>query len=139
MRKKAQRKLSEAQFEVEWLGLSGEEIPLDDASADTVVLTFTLCTIPDFRAALAQMRRVLKPGGRLVFCEHGVAPDESVRRWQERINPLWKKMAGGCNLNRPIPESLEEAGFEIRSLEAMYVPGSPRIASFNYWGHAVHR
>ena len=84
------------------------------------------------------MHRVLKPGGRLVFCEHGAAPDEGVRRWQERFNPLWRKMAGGCNINRPIPESIEEAGFEIRSLETMYLPGSPRIAGFNYWGYAVH-
>ncbi|MBW2274340.1 MAG: class I SAM-dependent methyltransferase [Deltaproteobacteria bacterium] len=138
MRLKAQKKLSAAPFEVEWLGLSGEEIPLDTASADTVLLTFTLCTIPDFRAALAQMHRVLKPGGRLVFCEHGAAPDAGVRRWQDRINPLWRRMAGGCNLNRPIPAALEEARFEIRSLETMYLPGSPRIAGFNYWGYAVH-
>jgi ubiquinone/menaquinone biosynthesis C-methylase UbiE len=139
MRRKAQKNLAKAPFEVEWLGLPGEEIPLEDASADTVLLTFTLCTIPDYRAALMQMRRVLKPGGRLIFCEHGAAPDEAVRRWQDRINPLWRKMAGGCNLNRPIPESLEEAGFEIRALETMYLPGSPRIAGFNYWGYAVHR
>ena len=121
---------------VEWLDLPGEEVPLDDASVDTVVLTYTLCTIPDFRAALAQMRRVLKPGGTLLFCEHGEAPDPDIRKWQGRINPLWKKVAGGCNLNRPIPGCLEEAGFSIGSLETMYVPNTPKIAAFNYWGRA---
>jgi ubiquinone/menaquinone biosynthesis C-methylase UbiE len=82
------------------------------------------------------MRRVLKPGGKLLFCEHGEAPDESVRKWQNRINPLWKKIAGGCNLNRPIPHCLEEAGFAIENLETLYLPNTPRIAAFNYWGHA---
>jgi ubiquinone/menaquinone biosynthesis C-methylase UbiE len=139
MRRRAQQNLGRAALDVEWLSLPGEEIPLEDASADTVLLTFTLCTIPDFRAALAQMRRVLKPGGRLLFCEHGVAPDESVRRWQERVNPLWRKLAGGCNLNRPIPAYLEQAGFAIRELQSMYLPSTPRIAGFNYWGVATHR
>lgn len=139
MRRRAQPSLRRAAVDVEWLSLPGEEIPLEDASADTVLLTFTLCTIPDFRAALAQMHRVLKPGGRLLFCEHGVAPDESVRRWQARINPLWRKLAGGCNLNRPIPAYLEQAGFAIQELQSMYLPSTPRIAGFNYWGVATHR
>ena len=95
MRRRAQQNLSRSAVAVEWLDLPGEEIPLPDDSADSVLLTFTLCTIPDFAAALAQMRRVLKPGGRLVFCEHGAAPEASVRRWQDRINPLWKSLAGG--------------------------------------------
>jgi len=136
MRQKAQPNLAKSPVKVEWLDLPGEEVPLDDESVDTVVLTFTLCTIPDFRRALAQMRRVLKRDGQLVFCEHGEAPDESVRRWQERINPLWKKIAGGCNLNRPIPTCLEQAGFRVEQLETMYLPGTPRFAGFNYWGRA---
>ncbi|MGH0028837.1 MAG: class I SAM-dependent methyltransferase [Myxococcota bacterium] len=136
MRRKAQANLAKSRVEVEWLDLPGEEIPLEDDSVDTVLLTYTLCTIPDFRTALAGMRRVLRPGGRLLFCEHGEAPDPGVRKWQARINPLWKKIAGGCNLNRPIPACLEEAGFEIGKLETMYVPNTPRIAAFNYWGHA---
>jgi SAM-dependent methyltransferase len=136
MRRKAQKNLANAPVAVEWLDLPGEEVPLDDASVDTVVLTYTLCTIPDFRAALAQMRRVLKPGGTLLFCEHGEAPDPDIRKWQGRVNPLWKKVAGGCNLNRPIPGCLEEAGFSIGSLETMYVPNTPKIAAFNYWGRA---
>jgi ubiquinone/menaquinone biosynthesis C-methylase UbiE len=136
MRRKAQRNLSRAPVAVEWLDLPGEEIPLDDDSVDTVVLTYTLCTIPDFRTALRQMRRVLKPGGALLFCEHGEAPDPGVRRWQQRVNPMWKRIAGGCNLDRPIPTCLEEAGFRISHLDTMYVPNTPRIAAFNYWGRA---
>jgi len=136
MRRKAQKNLAKSPVEVEWLDLPGEEIPLDDKSVDSIVLTYTLCTILDYRAALDQMRRVLKPGGRLLFCEHGEAPDDNVRRWQERINPFWKMMAGGCNLNRPIPSCLEAGGFDIEKLETMYLPGTPRIAAFNYWGVA---
>jgi len=127
-----------APFEVEFLGLPGEEIPLEDASADTVVMTYTLCTIPDTSAALRQMGRVLKPGGELIFCEHGAAPDASVRRWQDRLNPLWKRIGGGCNLNRPIPALIEAGGFRITRLDTMYIPGW-RPGSFNYWGTAVPR
>ncbi len=137
MRRKAAPRLEAAPFPVEWLDLPGEEIPLEDDSADTVLLTYTLCTIPDFRAALAQMRRVLKPGGRLLFSEHGAAPDAGVRRWQDRINPLWKRVAGGCNINREVPQMLEEAGFRVEQLDTMYLPKTPRIAAFQYWGHAV--
>lgn len=136
MRRKAQKNLARSPVEVKWLDLPGERAPLDDASIDTVVLTYTLCTISDFRAALSQMRRVLAPGGRLLFCEHGEAPDEPIRRWQNRINPLWRRIAGGCNLNRPIPACIAEAGFEIEKLETMYLPNTPRIAAFNYWGSA---
>lgn len=137
MRRKAERRLAAAPFEVKWLDLEAEQIPLEDHSADTVVLTYTLCTIPDFRAALAGMRRVLRPGGRLLFSEHGVSPDASVRRWQDRINPIWRKIAGGCNINRDVPHCLREAGFEIEKLETMYLPQTPKIAAFQYWGQAV--
>lgn len=125
-------------FEVEILGLPGDQIPLDAASVDTVVMTYTLCTIPETVPALEQIRRVLKPGGELLFCEHGEAPDESVRKWQGRINPLWKRLAGGCHLDRAIPTLLEEGGFTIRQLDTMYLPGW-RPASFNYWGSASAR
>jgi ubiquinone/menaquinone biosynthesis C-methylase UbiE len=123
-------------FEVEFIGMPGEEIPLEDNSVDTVMVTFSLCTIPDPVTALRGMRRVLKDAGELVFCEHGMAPDAAVQKWQSRINPLWRKMAGGCNLNRNIPALLEEGGFATRELESMYLPGTPRIAGFNYWGTA---
>ncbi|MBB3047289.1 ubiquinone/menaquinone biosynthesis C-methylase UbiE [Litorivivens lipolytica] len=137
MRKKAHKNLEQSPVRVEWLGLPGEEIPLESDSADTVVLTFTLCTIPDWNAALQQMRRVLKPGGKLLFCEHGAAPDEAVARWQNRVNPLWKKVAGGCHLNRRIPELIRQGGFDIKDIEASYLPKTPRIAGFRYRGYAI--
>lgn len=109
---------------------------MDDNSADTVVLTYTLCTIPGWKAALEQMRRVLKPGGKLLFSEHGRAPDDDVRRWQDRIDPIWTRIAGGCHLNRDIPGLLARGGFNICQLETMYLPSTPRIAGFTYWGCA---
>ena len=139
MRRHAAPRLAEAPFEVKWLDLPGEEVPLDDDSADTVLLTYTLCTIPDFAKALEQMRRVLKPSGRLLFSEHGAAPDEGTRKWQDRINPLWKRLAGGCHINREIPRLLEDGGFKIDELDTMYLPNTPRIAAFQYWGSAVIR
>ena len=113
MRERAAPRVKEAGIPVEFIDLPGEEIPLDANSVDTVLLTYTLCTIPDGIKALEGMARVLKPGGKLIFCEHGKAPDMGVARWQDRINPMWKKIAGGCNLNRPIPDMLAEGGFRI--------------------------
>ena len=135
MAKRAARALP---FEVEFIGLPGDEIPLEDISVDTVVVTYTLCTIPDTTPVLRQISRVLRPGGELIFCEHGAAPDAGVRRWQDRLNPAWKRLGGGCNLNRPIPSLIEAGGFHIEHLDAMYIPGW-RPASFNYWGAAVPR
>ena len=135
MRKKAAKNVARAPFEIRWLNLPSEDIPLDANSADTILLTYTLCTIPDWNKALGEMRRVLKPTGSLVFCEHGDAPDENVQRWQERINPYWKKAVGGCNLNRPIPRYIEEGGFHIKTMASGYLAG-PKFASFNYWGTA---
>lgn len=134
----AQQAAHSLPFEVEFIGLPGEEIPLEDNSVDTVLVTYTLCTIPDTTPALRQMSRVLRPGGELIFCEHGTAPDANVRRWQDRLNPIWKRLGGGCNLNRPIPALIETGGFRINNLETMYIPGW-RPASFNYWGTAVPR
>ncbi|OFZ87412.1 MAG: phospholipid methyltransferase [Betaproteobacteria bacterium RBG_16_66_20] len=138
MTRMAKRTAGSLPFEVEFIGLPGDEIPLADHSVDTVVVTYTLCTIPDTTPALRQMNRVLRPGGELIFCEHGAAPDASVRRWQDRLNPIWKQLGGGCNLNRPIPMLIEAGGFRITSLDTMYLPGW-RPASFNYWGTAVPR
>ncbi len=135
--KLAGKRAAKLGFEVEFIGLPGEEIPLPDASVDTVLVTFALCTIPDPVRALQGMARVLRPGGSLVFCEHGRAPDERVRTWQDRLNPLWRRMAGGCNLNRDIPELLGAGGFSVASLQTAYLPGTPKIAGFNYWGSAV--
>ena len=135
--KLAGKRAAKLGFEVEFIGLPGEEIPLPDASVDTVLVTFALCTIPDPVRALQGMARVLRPGGSLVFCEHGRAPDERVRTWQDRLNPLWRRMAGGCNLNRDIPQLLGAGGFSVASLQTAYLPGTPKIAGFNYWGSAV--
>ena len=137
MRRKAQANLGRSPIEVEWLDLPGEKIPLDDHSVDTVLLTFTLCTIPDWKAALQQMLRVLKPGGELLFLEHGESPDEGTRKWQHRITPGWKKLAGGCHLNRDIAELIRQAGFQILELENLYVPKAPRIAGYIYKGRAL--
>lgn len=136
MRRKAQPNLARSAIAVDWLDLPGEKIPLDDQSVDTVLLTFTLCTIPDWQAALGQMFRVLKPGGELLFLEHGESPDHSVRKWQNRITPGWKKLAGGCHLNRNIADLIRHAGFEILELENLYVPKAPKIAGFIYKGRA---
>lgn len=136
MRERAAERVARAPFSLEWLDLPGEEIPLDDNSVDTVVLTYTLCTIPDWLTALQQMRRVLKPGGQLLFSEHGQAPDAAVRSWQRRINPLWMKIAGGCHLNRDIPALLKQGGFKLGEMQTMYLPSTPRIAGYTYWGYA---
>lgn len=135
MRKLSGERVSASAMDIEFIDLPGEEIPLDANSVDTVLMTFTLCTIPDVAAALEGMRRVLKPGGKLVFCEHGKAPDAGVLKWQNRLNPAWQKIGGGCNLNRDVPALLEENGFRIAVDERMYIPG-PRIFCYNYWGSA---
>jgi ubiquinone/menaquinone biosynthesis C-methylase UbiE len=136
MRRLARKKLVGSALEVEMIDLPGEEIPLDANSVDTVVVTYTLCTIPDAQRALRGMRRVLRPGGKLLFCEHGVAPDDGVRRWQARLNSTWNRFSGGCNINRDIPHLLESSGFRIVVDERMYIPGA-KILSYNYWGSAV--
>jgi SAM-dependent methyltransferase len=131
----AQERIARCGLKVELIGLSAEKIPLPDASFDTVLITYTLCTIPDARAALLEMRRVLAPTGKLLFCEHGRAPDASVQRWQARLQPVWGALAGGCHLGRDIPALLSAAGFTLPALQARYLPG-PRPFTFHYWGEA---
>jgi ubiquinone/menaquinone biosynthesis C-methylase UbiE len=132
----AQQAVAQAPFSVKFIEATADEIPLDDGIADTVLVTYTLCSIPAILPALGEMRRVLKAGGRLIFCEHGRAPDEAVRRWQNRLNPIWKGLGGGCKLNLPIPSLLKQAGFRIRDLDMMYIPGWKPVC-FNYWGTAI--
>jgi ubiquinone/menaquinone biosynthesis C-methylase UbiE len=118
--------------------LSGaEQMDLPNDSVDTVLVTYTMCTIPDALSANKEMLRVLKPGGRLIFCEHGLAPDANVSKWQSRIDPFWGKIAGGCHLNRNIPELIRSAGFQIQTMDEMYLPSTPKFAGYNYWGVAV--
>lgn len=123
-------------FDVEFIGLPGEEIPLETNAVDTVVVTFSLCTIPDPVTALRGMGRVLRPGGTLLFSEHGLAPDAAVVKWQNRLDPIWGVMAGGCHLNRDIPALLQSAGFSVDTLDQQYLPGTPRFAGYAYWGGA---
>jgi ubiquinone/menaquinone biosynthesis C-methylase UbiE len=114
---------------------SAEAIPLDSQSIDTVVTTWTLCSIPQASLALSEMRRVLKPGGQLLFVEHGRAPEKNVQKWQDRLTPMWKRIGGGCHLNRPIRELIEGAGFSIQQIETGYMRG-PKPMSFMYEGRA---
>lgn len=114
---------------------SGETIPLDDRSIDTVVTTWTLCTIPAVIEAVHEMRRVLRPSGQLLFVEHGLAPDDNIRKWQDWLTPAWKRISGGCHLNRPIGTMVENAGFSITQLETGYMKG-PKPMAFLYEGRA---
>jgi ubiquinone/menaquinone biosynthesis C-methylase UbiE len=132
----AKSSAKEEQFEIEFLECGAEDIPLPDKSIDTVLITFTMCTIPDVTLSNSEIMRVLKDDGKLLFCEHGLAPDTSVAKWQNRINPLWNKIAGGCNLNRNIPKLITSSGFRISNMEEMYLPSTPKFAGYNYWGIA---
>ncbi|HCK83546.1 MAG TPA: SAM-dependent methyltransferase [Hyphomonadaceae bacterium] len=125
-----------APLPVEILPERAEEISLAPASIDTVLVTYSLCTIPDAVSALTGARRVLKPGGKLLFCEHGLAPDEKVRRTQAGVEKWWKPIAGGCHLTRDIPALVRAGGFHIEDMESMYLPSTPRFAGYNYWGSA---
>jgi ubiquinone/menaquinone biosynthesis C-methylase UbiE len=131
----ARQRVREAPFPVNFLAASAERIPLQDRSVDTVVTTWTLCTIPNPRQALTEMRRVLKPEGRLIFVEHGRAPDPGVLAWQNRLTPLWKRIAGGCHLNRQIDALIVDAGFHIVDIERGYSRG-PKPLVYLYKGCA---
>lgn len=136
MHRLARKRAAAAGIEVQLVALSAERIPFEDGAFDTVLVTYSLCTIPDPAAALREMRRVLKPSGQLIFCEHGLARDASVRAWQRRLTPPWSKMAGGCHLDRDIPALLLQAGFRLLDLQTGYLPG-PRPFAYNFWGVAV--
>lgn len=135
MQRLARERAARCQVPVEMIALELGQIQAEDASFDDIVCTFTLCTIPDALAALKEMRRVLKPGGRLLFCEHGLAPDLPVVRWQKRLTPLWKPLAGGCHLDRDIPALIGAGGFHIRELSTGYLKG-PRPMTHVYRGWA---
>ncbi len=136
MRERAKARVAASPLTIDFLDLPGESVPLDSASVDSVLITYTMCTIPDVAKALREVRRVLKPGGEMFFCEHGRAPDAGVRKWQDRLNGVWGAIGGGCNLNRDIPALIRAGGFRVDELEEMYLPQSPKFAAYNYWGAA---
>ena len=132
----ARKRLPAARFQIEFLPQSAEKaLPLADASIDTIVITWTLCSIPNALQALLQIKRLLKPDGRLLFLEHGRAPDRRVVAWQDRLTPFWKSIAGGCHLNRKVDELITAAGFQIAELKTFYLPG-PRPMTYTYQGLA---
>jgi len=132
----AQKVADEHAVSIDFILSGAEDIPLPDNHVDSVLVTYTMCTIPDALTANKEMLRVLKPDGRLIFCEHGLAPDAKVSKWQSRIDPFWGKIAGGCHLNRNIPELIRSAGFQIQTMDEMYLPSTPKFAGYNYWGVA---
>ena len=132
----AREKARAIDFPVDFLSHQSEEIPLDDHSVDTIVMTWTLCSIPDPSKALREMRRVLKPQGTLLFAEHGLAANAGVQRWQNALNPLWSRISGGCNLNRKMDKLIRVSGFRFMEIDMGYAKG-PRPMSFMYWGRAV--
>jgi ubiquinone/menaquinone biosynthesis C-methylase UbiE len=135
----AERQRAGTRLAVTFLGLPGERIPLDDAAVDTVVSTFTLCTIPGVEDALRGIRRVLKPGGQFLFCEHGRAPDERARRWQRWSEPITKLLFEGCHVTRDIPSLIEQAGFRVDRMETGYLSSFPKSWTYCFWGAAVPR
>jgi ubiquinone/menaquinone biosynthesis C-methylase UbiE len=135
----AEPRIADTAVPVEYGGLTGERLDLSPAAFDAVLSTWTLCTIPNLEAALAELRRVLKPGGSFHFVEHGHAPDEKVVHWQERLEPLNRRLAGGCHLTRHISEDIERAGFEIDTLDTYYFKGEPKPMGYTYEGRAVRR
>jgi ubiquinone/menaquinone biosynthesis C-methylase UbiE len=133
----AKRVAAEENINVKFITSSAEDIPFPNNYFDTVLITYTMCTIPSVLKANEEMRRVLKSGGKMIFCEHGVSPDESIKKWQKRLNSIWGKIAGGCNINRDIPMLIKSSGFKIVMMDEMYLPKTPKIAGYNYWGYAT--
>ena len=133
----ARQETKKSSIEITFLQEYAERISLKDNSVDTILLTYSLCTIPDPISALKEMKRVLRSNGCLVYCEHGMAPESSIRKWQNRLNPINSYFSGGCNLNRNITQLITESGFEIQKSETMYLPGTTKLVGYNYWGTAV--
>lgn len=135
--KLAEQRVAASSIPVERTGLDGQSIPLPDDSCDVALSTWTLCTIPDAAAALGEVRRVLKPGGTLHFVEHGLAPDDKVQHWQHRLEPIQKRVAGGCHLTREIPQMLTASGFTLAELDTFYEKGAPKFLAADSLGVAV--
>ena len=137
MLRQARIEANSLDLDIEFLQSSAERIPLEESCIDSVLLTYTLCSIANPDLALKEMRRVLKESGKLIFCEHGVAPDKHIKRLQNVMNYFYPYFAGGCNLNRDIPDLLWRNGFHFTEVETMYLPGTPKWSGFNYWGVAT--
>lgn len=132
----AKKRISKLDLDIDVINCGAEEIPLESKSFDSILVTYTLCSIENLDDSMKEIRRVIKDDGTLFFCEHGIAPDLKTKNWQNRINPIWKRLMGGCNINRDIPEIISNSKLEIVDLETMFLPSTPRIAGFNYWGTA---
>ena len=133
----AEKRIDDSMPDVNFVISKAEEMQFNDNSFDTVLITYTMCTVDDVSASLMQIKRVLKSDGQLLFCEHGLAPDEKIVKWQNRINKFWPTISGGCNINKNIPHLIGEAGFTISNMEQMYLPKTPKILGYNYWGTAL--
>ena len=126
----------EVDVNLELIHSGAEKINLGDNSVDTVLITYTLCTIPDIKSSISEIKRVLKNNGDFIFCEHGKSPDRCIANIQSFINPIWGIIFGGCNINRDIPKIIHDADFKIDSIEQKYLPGTPKFVGYNYWGVA---
>jgi len=133
----AEKRINDSMPDTDFVISKAEEMQFNDNLFDTVLITYTICTVGDVSASLKQIKRVLKSDGQLLFCEHGLAPDEKVVKWQNRINKFWPTISGGCNINKNIPLLIEQAGFAITNMEQMYLPKTPKILGYNYWGTAL--
>ena len=133
----AKKKAKAENMDVQFLNATAESIQLDDNFFDTVVVTYTMCTISNLNQALSEIKRVMKIDGRLIFCEHGASPEPGVFVWQNRLNKVWSKISGGCNINKDIPSIIESSGLVVSQLETMYLPKTPKMLGYNYWGFAV--
>jgi len=133
----AKKKAKAENMDVQFLNAPAESIQLDENFFDTVVVTYTMCTISNLNQALSEIKRVMKTDGRLIFCEHGASPEPGVFVWQNRLNKVWSKISGGCNINKDIPSIIESSGLVVSQLETMYLPKTPKMLGYNYWGFAV--
>ena len=134
----AKERINESPVSIEFISADAAEIPLQDQSIDTIVCTYTLCSVSNPQQVLKEVKRLLKPGGKFLFSEHGNAPDESVVKFQHKLEPIWKFLADGCHLTRSIPDLLDESDMKIDKIETMYLPKTPRFVGYNYWGMAVN-
>ena len=133
----AEKRIDDSMPKIEFIVSKAEEMHFNDDTFDTVLMTYTMCTVDDVSRVLDELKRVLKPDGNLLFCEHGLAPDEKVMAWQNRINHFWPHIAGGCNINKNIPHLIKKAGLNILMMDEMYLPKTPKILGYNYWGTAT--